>query len=49
MLVAQLSMTDKHWLPLRANLALACIAVVTVGAVASIAEARTAQQPRHDP
>ncbi|HEY5050602.1 MAG TPA: hypothetical protein VII50_06850 [Acidothermaceae bacterium] len=36
MLVAQLSMTDKHWLTLRANLALACIAVVTVGAVASM-------------
>jgi 4-hydroxybenzoate polyprenyltransferase len=36
LLVAQLSMTDKHWLPLPANLALACIAVVTAGAVGSM-------------
>jgi 4-hydroxybenzoate polyprenyltransferase len=33
LLVAQLSMTDKHWLPLPANAALACIAIVTAGAV----------------
>ncbi|HWF42488.1 MAG TPA: hypothetical protein VN683_10425, partial [Acidothermaceae bacterium] len=33
LLVAQLSMTDKHWLPLPANAALACIAVITAGAV----------------
>jgi 4-hydroxybenzoate polyprenyltransferase len=36
LLVAQLSMTDKHWLPLRANLALAGIAVVMASAVASM-------------
>ena len=36
LLVAQLSMTDKHWLPLPANLAFAAIAVVTAGAVASM-------------
>lgn len=35
-LVAQLSMTDKHWPLLQANAALACIAVITVGAVASM-------------
>lgn len=33
LLVAQLSMTDKHWLLLRANVALACIALVAAGAV----------------
>jgi 4-hydroxybenzoate polyprenyltransferase len=36
LLVAQLSMTDKHWLPLRANVMLACIAVVAAGAVRSM-------------
>jgi 4-hydroxybenzoate polyprenyltransferase len=36
LLVAQLTMTDKHWLPLRSNVALAGIAVVTAGAVASM-------------
>lgn len=36
LLVAQLSMTDKHWLPLRSNVALACIALVSAGAVASM-------------
>lgn len=33
LLVAQLSMTDKHWLPLPANATLACIAILTAGAV----------------
>ena len=33
LLVAQLSMTDKHWLPLPTNIALACIAILTAGAV----------------
>lgn len=33
LLVTQLSMTDKHWLPLPANAALACIAIITAGAV----------------
>lgn len=33
LLVAQLSMTDKHWLPLPANAGLACIAIITAGAV----------------
>jgi 4-hydroxybenzoate polyprenyltransferase len=36
LLVAQLSMTDKHWLPLRANVMLACIAVAAAGAVRSM-------------
>jgi 4-hydroxybenzoate polyprenyltransferase len=36
LLVAQLSMTDKHWLLLRANVALAGIAVVAAGAVATM-------------
>jgi 4-hydroxybenzoate polyprenyltransferase len=36
LLVAQLSMTDKHWLLLRANVALAGIAVVAAGALATM-------------
>ena len=36
LLVAQLSMTDKHWLALPANATLGCIAAVTAGAVASM-------------
>ncbi len=36
LLLAQLSMTDKHWLPLQANAALACIAIVTAGALATM-------------
>jgi 4-hydroxybenzoate polyprenyltransferase len=36
LLVAQLSMTDKHWPLLQVNAALACVAIITVGAVASM-------------
>ena len=36
LLVAQLSMTDKHWPPLGANVMLACFAAVSAGAVRSM-------------